>query len=248
MNPRIARMSETPLPPQPNASKKIKDTVSRVRKRFVWFSAISLGAIFSGITFNLGANNMDELMVSLGLRAGVHSVGYEIFRFGDLEVSVSEVAAMNLTSRGVPFRQIEKARVNGQVETYQSEGAFRHPAGLPIGEGSYLQGFVNPVRFEGATQVYFCNVTARYRRFIPVYHYHVGVISGAPQLAPVSEAEIARMAPYTREIFDEAADLARAAGWRGEGPVYRVAQGMTRFTDSGTSFRWSYCDRLAFGE
>lgn len=214
------------------------------RKRFVWFSAISLGAVFSAATFNLGVGTTDELLVALGLRTVVATGPFTQIRLGDYRVSVAEVFVENFPEDGVPYRSVRRAVIDGrQVEVTDNDG-FRHHDGMAISDGSYLQGWVDGGELAEAREIHFCNVTARYVSFIPLYHYHVGISYGPVSTTRIERSRMDGIGPALLEKIIFAGHLAQDAGWDRSGEIFIENSRPHRSLDSGLTMRWSFCDRL----
>lgn len=209
------------------------------RRRFVWFSALSFGTLFSLATFGLGADGFDSMLVSLGLRTTISTEESAVYRFGEIDVSVSEIYAENLPAKGTSYVSVQAATINDQKVSVRQEGRFINVGNQGATNGTFIQGWVKDPRLDGASEVQFCNVTARYAWGIPVYHYDVGVSYAAFNFEPlIPDAHLVN--PYVRH----ARKIALEEGWDGSGGTMSGFVPSSRFIDSGTTLDWAYCDNL----
>jgi hypothetical protein len=211
------------------------------RKRFVWISAISIGTLFSAATFGLGTGSFDELTISLGLRSVISTQEEAVYRFGDTEVVSHIIYAENLPARGVPYRSVQIADIAGRNVRIEEEGAFKPDHGQAIGSGTFMQAWTGHPDLVRAPEVTFCNVTARYKYRLPVYHYTIGIAYASFNFKPlVPDAHL--ISPYLRH----ARKTALANGWDGTGQVMHGFTPPSRFIEDGITFRWDFCETRGF--
>lgn len=212
----------------------------RPQRKFVWLSALSFGTVFSFLTFGIGAGSFDEMMISLGIRSGINTEGVVLFRFGEIYVTTSTISAVNLSEEGVPYRGTTRIVGESEREAVFDTGFFRSPNGVAISDGIYYQAWMVEPEVMAAEETRFCNVTARYKFGIPIYHYAVGATY--PSHDPFSVPDSVRKGPEYRT----AEEVALSNGWNGVDEVTISFPKPSDFHDSGTTFNWSFCDRYEF--
>lgn len=207
---------------------------------FSWVSAISLGGLLSFVIFLTGADSFDKMMVALDLRSVVHTHEMQSYRFGDLTVSAAEMSVENLDRDGVNWRGVQQISEGGEIHRFADEGSFSHSLGASVDFGVITDTQVVRPRFASAKLVHFCNVTARYKLGIPVYHLNAGIIRQSNETRSLT-AEERRSA-----VFEAAQERARAEGADADGPVVLVEGIRSEFTHETLTLRWSACDDFDF--
>lgn len=217
----------------------MSSTASR-RRKFAWFSAISLGTVFSATTFALGTGSLDEMAVSMGLRTVLATEVSRVYTFGDVQVSVAQLYTRNLSAEGVPYRGVQYAYPadGGEPIKLVEEGRFQSDFGGPISDGIFFETWVADPRTMTARDVQFCTMTAKYRFGLPVYEYFVGVHGRTLVRTAVSAQG------KTEREFQLAEQVARQEGWDGSGDVTLSLLDQVRSIDFGTTFDWDYCDGI----
>ena len=211
------------------------------RRRFAWFSAISLGTLFSAATFGLGTGSLDELAISMKLRTVLATEVSWQFTFSDKSISVSRLIAENLPVDGVPYRAVRFIYGSGDPIRKAENGVFKSDIGMSVGNGVIYQGWVDDPQVRAARDIQFCTLVAKYRLGIPVYDYYIGVQQPATVVYPMLPAW------ETEPEYRLAEKMAREAGWDGTGPITRGVVPTGRAIDSGRTTDWSYCDAMQPG-
>lgn len=215
---------------------EISGTKTARRFGFGWLGAISFGGVLSFVLFLVGASNFDELMVKLGLRSVVHTEQSRTYAFGDVIVSVQQTHVENLGRNGVAYRSVAEVSVDGVPRRKSEDGAFVQENGSNVTFGTARQAWVSAPPFSTARAVAFCNVTARYKFGIPVYHYNTGIQYRATGLTDMTAVD--RADP----MFAVAQRAAEAEGVADTTNARIGADGATDFLEEGLTMRWGFCD------
>ena len=215
---------------------EISGTTTTRRFGLGWLSAISFGGVLSFVLFLVGASNFDELMVKLGLRSVVHAEQSRTYAFGDVIVSVQQTHVENLSRNGVAYHSVTQVFADGVAHRKVDDGAFVQENGSKVTFGTARQAWVSAPPFSTAKTVAFCNVTARYKFGVPVYHYNTGIQYGATGLTEMTANDQAD------PMFAVAQRAAEAEGVADITSARVGVNGVTDFLEEGLTMRWGFCD------
>lgn len=202
---------------------------------FAWVSAVSLGGVLSFAMFLTGSDNFDSMMISLGLRSVVNTDVDEVVRIGNTYVGIAHYTVENLSASGVALNGFIKTHLNGETLIFNQSGAIKHPSGSTINVGSIQTAVVLPPSLASASTASFCNVTARYKFGIPVYHYNIGT-----SFRPPDERVLEAYLKY-EPVYLLALEVAKAKGETLLQDIYISAQATTQYNDTGYTTNWNFC-------
>lgn len=220
-----------------DAAKEKRSGISR-KATFSWISAISLGSVLSLGAFITGSNNLDSMLVDIGLRSAANSDYSYVFDFGDVSVAVNSYSVVNLDPKGIPAKGVSVAVfTDGTQITVRTNDPIAHPNELAVDDGGiYVAELVNP-NIKGAERIFFCNVTAKFRYGIPIYHYHTGEAYQPREIGRFNEKSHAGDPYYLAalQVVRENGVQASSAG-----KFYEATA--ASFYSKGITTNWGYCD------
>ncbi|WP_141137824.1 hypothetical protein [Actibacterium lipolyticum] len=181
-------------------------------------------------------------MIKLGLRSSANTISSQVYQFGNLKVVVSQIEVANLDKDGLAYHAIQRARVDGEVFTHVTDGAFKHQYNTKVDNGSILDVEVIEPPFGGAETKQFCNTTARYKFGIPVYHYNVGL------LYPSTEPTLLTEHRKQGALYEAAKTEAQKRGVTDFSSAQSYDPALFEFLEEGLTLNWEFCDSYTFPE